>query len=188
MLDGKFHFFVTMLLLHLDPLLIRNIALMACNTALLSTCKEILNTTTLSDRVLMAVRENGLHPGTALRDAINADAKVEIIQALLRPPVPALGGCLCIACGNGQLHIVNCLLEAGADVHTLEDQPLMVSCRFGHATIVQRLLDAGADVHARDGEAVKIATNNGFTHIAKLLSDAVDAFDNTHRAKRTKRV
>ena len=165
------------MLLHLDPILIRKIALIACNTALLSTCKEIFNATTLRDRVLVAVKENELYPQTALINAIKKNVQVEIIQALLRPPVPELGGCLCIACSNGQLHIVNCLLEAGADVHFLEDQPLMISCRFGHATIVHRLLDAGADVHARDGEAVEIATNNGFTHIAKLLSDAGGVFD-----------
>jgi hypothetical protein len=173
------------MLLHLDPLLIRKIVLMTNDSALLMTCKEILNATTLCDRVLMAVRENGLRPGTALREAINADVKIEIIRALVGVlQVPALGGCLCIACGNGQLHIVDCLLDAGACVHTLDDQPLMIACRFGHEEIVKRLLAAGADVRARDGEAVKIATNNGHACIVELLHDARD----TKRMKFTKRV
>jgi hypothetical protein len=147
------------MLVCLDPLLIRKIAMMACNTALLSTCKEIFNATTLSDRILIAMRETDRVPGTALNRASNAGAKVEIIQFLLNTVTvfdkdgQYVGVAFCSACSQGHLRIVKCFLEAGANVHFRDDNALMVACRNGRIAVVDHLLNAGADVSAQNNWA-----------------------------------
>jgi hypothetical protein len=156
-------------MLRLDNHLVHKIALEACNASLFSVCKQILNKTTLHDRVLLAVMQNELRPETALRIAVEAGLKIGIIQPLVGASKGASDGALCIACGKGHVHIVQYLLEAGADVHFLEDQPLIISCRYGHSQIIELLLRAGADVHARENEAIRIATANGYTSILELL-------------------
>ncbi len=146
----------TQMLECLDPLLIRKIALMACNTALLSTCKEIFDATTLNDRILMAMRENDRVPGTALYMASSAGVKVEIVQFLLDSVLVFdkdglyVGVAFCRACSQGHLHIVKCFLEAGANVHFRDDCALMDACRNGRTAVVDHLLNAGADVSAQN--------------------------------------
>ncbi|KAJ3028849.1 hypothetical protein HDV00_009994 [Rhizophlyctis rosea] len=76
---------------------------------------------------------------------------------------------------------VQLLLELGADVHALEDEPLRTACLWpGCPEIVQSLIEHGANIHARNDEAVHGA--QGSTVIVGLLLEAgvdVNARDGT---------
>ena len=75
-----------------------------------------------------------------------------------------------LACYNGDLELVQCLMNAGADVHAQEDQALITACEFGRFRVVHLLLKHGADAHAQDNKAFVCAKSN--TSILRLLRDA----------------
>ena len=52
---------------------------------------------------------------------------------------------LCGAALQGEVALVRRLIEAGADVHTLNDHPLYVACVHGRRAVVELLLREGAD-------------------------------------------
>jgi ankyrin repeat protein len=164
------------MLLSLDTPLIRKIALMASNRALLSTCKEILNATTLRDRTLMAVRETKLDPNTALMKAVAAGVNVGTIEFLLDhawvDESLSLDSTFIIACKHGHLHIVQHLMDAGADVHAKDHTGFLLACSSGHDAVVQFLLDAGADVSIRDCEALMLACMYGHLAVVERLLEA----------------
>lgn len=164
-----------MMLLCLDSHLIRTIALKSCNRALLMTCKEVLNATTASDRILMAIGENNLDTRNALVKAINANEE-EIVQSILDisssslavDPSP-LDDPLYYACNDKRPEIVKRLLDAGADVHAFDDRALIGVCYNGCDETVKYLLEAGADARTQDSISVVLAFRHGHMSIIDLL-------------------
>lgn len=110
----------------------------------------------LSDRVLAAAAENQC---------------VEVVARCVRAGISAgPHGCLqsgAAAVGNSA--IVNLLLESGADVHFLGDEPLRAAAVAGHLEVVKLLLARGADVHARDNQAIEEAWHEGHLEIVRIL-------------------
>jgi len=76
---------------------------------------------------------------------------------------------LFICSAYGKTKFVKYLLDAGADVHTLNDNALHWACYEGYIEIVKILIDAGADVHAVNDDALRCASDNGHTDVVKLL-------------------
>jgi ankyrin repeat protein len=87
-------------------------------------------------------------------------------------------GGLANAAAQGDLELVQRLLEAGADVNDRDSwghTPLMSACWGGHKDIVQILLERGADVNAktrRDWTAIRFAKKVGHPEIVALLKAA----------------
>ncbi|MEL7061879.1 MAG: ankyrin repeat domain-containing protein [Acidobacteriota bacterium] len=101
----------------------------------------------------------------------------EIVRILLEADVdPDLGGAttpLEAAVLEGDLEIVQSLLEAGADVNRAVSggsTPLMSAAATGDEEIAWRLIERGARIRARNSEdqtAIDIATNEGFLDLAR---------------------
>jgi len=87
-------------------------------------------------------------------------------------------GDLSHAAAQGDLELVQQLLEAGADVHSRDawgHTPLMSACWAGHKEIVQVLLGGGADVNAttrQDWTALRFAKKLSHPQIVELLKAA----------------
>ena len=60
-------------------------------------------------------------------------------------------------------------IEMGANVHTLNDNPLQWASHKGHYDIVELLLKNDADVHALDDFALRWASKNGHLDVVELL-------------------
>jgi len=72
---------------------------------------------------------------------------------------------------RGHTEVVKLLLEAGANVHAWGDYALHMASLRGHTEVVKLLLEAGANVHACDDIAMQLASLHGRTEVVKLLSD-----------------
>jgi ankyrin repeat protein len=87
-------------------------------------------------------------------------------------------GDLSNAAAQGDLELVQQLLEAGADVNNTDSwghTPLISACWAGHKKIVQVLLDHGADVTTttpRGWTALRFATKLSHPEIEELLKAA----------------
>mmetsp|Transcript_37246 Transcript_37246/g.80691 ORF Transcript_37246/g.80691 Transcript_37246/m.80691 type:complete len:93 (+) Transcript_37246:137-415(+) len=83
---------------------------------------------------------------------VGAGADVHATNVLGRTPLhgPA---------GNGHAEIVHMLVEAGADVNSVDNAPqwtpLHWSARDGYVKVSQMLIAAGADVHPTDDVVVR---------------------------------
>ena len=98
--------------------------------------------------------------------------------------IPGAGSALLFACTLGNAEIVQALVDAKADVNSVNTAsgftPLMMAAQLGNKQIVEILIKAGADVniqHQINGQlsglnALKIAQNGGFTEIADILKAA----------------
>ncbi|KAI1817170.1 ankyrin repeat-containing domain protein [Poronia punctata] len=89
------------------------------------------------------------------------------------------GNALTAAAYDGTLHIVEMLLEAGADVNAPEGYALQAAAAEGHYDVVEELIKRGANVNAlaasdnfEAGTALQGATEAGQTEIVRLLLDA----------------
>ena len=58
--------------------------------------------------------------------------------------------------------------------------------RYGHTEIVKVLLEAGADVHALDDNALRYASENGHTETVKVLKAAMKKHTITIEGKEVK--
>ena len=85
---------------------------------------------------------------------------------------------LFVASRNGNIEVVELLLEAKADVNKAETNgytPLIIASQNDHIEVVKLLLAAKADVDIKvkiDGKvytALSVAKEKGYTHIVTLL-------------------
>lgn len=61
------------------------------------------------------------------------------------------------------------LLEAGADVHTANDETLVGACEFGNIQEVTLLLEYGADVYEQNNRPLRSAVETGCIEVVRLL-------------------
>jgi ankyrin repeat protein len=76
-----------------------------------------------------------------------------------------------LAARGGHTRTVRALLDAGADIHTGDDEPLRIAAWWGRADTVRALLESGADVHARHDEALRWAAKEKHLETVKVLED-----------------
>ena len=72
--------------------------------------------------------------------------------------------------------LVKDALDAGANVHTEDDDALRLASHNGHVKVVKVLLDAGANVHADDDAALRWASYRHL-EVVKTLLDAGAIFN-----------
>ncbi|KAJ8125223.1 hypothetical protein O1611_g8416 [Lasiodiplodia mahajangana] len=89
------------------------------------------------------------------------------------------GNALTAAAYDGTLHIIEMLLDAGADVNAPEGYAIQAAATQGHYGIVEELLKRGANVNALttnenfpEGTALQGATEAGQTEIVRLLLES----------------
>jgi ankyrin repeat protein len=70
---------------------------------------------------------------------------------------------------SGHTEVVHLLLNAGANVHAINNYAIRLASSNGYTGVVQLLLNVGAKVHAGDDEAIRWARRNGHTEIVHLL-------------------
>ncbi|KAI1737635.1 ankyrin repeat-containing domain protein [Xylaria scruposa] len=108
----------------------------------------------------------------------------EFVLMLLKAGVDVNGGSvyslspLQLAVELGDLQMVDCLLEAGADVNSPRQgySPIQFAVELGDVEIVDRLLKAGADINApaasySGATALQFAAMKGYIGLAKHLLD-----------------
>jgi hypothetical protein len=74
----------------------------------------------------------------------------------------------------GRVNTVKALIDADADVHARNDYALRFAAASGHAEIVQMLLEAGADVHANGDQALELSIRWGHTLTERILRQAIN--------------
>jgi hypothetical protein len=65
--------------------------------------------------------------------------------------------------------MIEFLVQAGADVHTMKDEPLRAAARNGREDVVKKLLGLGADPDAQEGEALIQSSTKGLSGIVESL-------------------
>ena len=63
-------------------------------------------------------------------------------------------------------------IQAGADVHAVDDQALRYASQDGHLPVVEVLVTAGANVHAVDDQALRFASERGHLPVVEFLVKA----------------
>jgi len=76
---------------------------------------------------------------------------------------------LLLAAYEGHLEVVKLLIKNGANVHTRNDEALSFAAREGHFKVVKFLIKNGADVHTRNDRALREAKRMGHTGVTELL-------------------
>ncbi|KAI1738519.1 hypothetical protein F4680DRAFT_425179 [Xylaria scruposa] len=111
------------------------------------------------------------------------DTTVELLLKRFRADPNATGeeygNALTAATYDGTLHIVEMLLDAGADVNASEGFAIQAAAAQGHYEVVEELLKRGADVNALttnenfpEGTALQGAIEAGQTEIVRLLLES----------------
>ena len=60
-------------------------------------------------------------------------------------------------------------IQAGADVHAVDDRALRYVSASGHLAVVEVLVKAGANVHAVDDQALRLASDYGHLAVVEFL-------------------
>jgi hypothetical protein len=95
----------------------------------------------------------------------SAVAKVGIIN---------LDNVLQLAARKGQTAAARASLQAGADIHILNDAALRLAAYWGRIETAKFLLENGADVHAKDDEAIRWARRHKNPKMESLIQEWVE--------------
>ena len=135
-----------------------------------------------SDKDDMLLAKKGLNTRDALRAAAKRGA-VDAVRFLVEEGVSKDDGNvvgwtpLMFAAYNGQLAVVQYLLEQGVDINN-GDIPLVLAAATGHFAVVQYLLEQGADKDQATNEGstslFMAAQNDHFAVVQYLLEHGVD--------------
>ena len=82
-----------------------------------------------------------------------------------------LDNVLQLAGRDGHTRTVKALLQAGANVHALDDEALRTAAWWGRTDAVKALLEGGANVHAKHDEALRWAEEEKHLDTVKLLRE-----------------
>lgn len=74
-----------------------------------------------------------------------------------------------IASKNGDIEMMQFLIDNGFDVNFDNNQSLIMGCIEGHFEVVKFLVENGADIHARNDESICYACYSGNPEIVKYL-------------------
>ncbi|OAQ89061.1 ankyrin repeat domain-containing protein 52 [Purpureocillium lilacinum] len=104
------------------------------------------------------------------------DVAISLITEQNANETSSLGrSALFVACANGNIDVVDILLEKGADITIASNSgwtPMDVASYSGHAEVVKLLLEKGADITIADNNGrtpVHSASRNGHVKVVKLL-------------------
>jgi ankyrin repeat protein len=108
--------------------------------------------------------------GRVLLDAVEFN-HLELVKYFVEQGinVRAQSGALNIAAGHGFYEIVKYLIESGADLHVVNESPLLEAIRNGSHDVVQYLIKHGADVRILDREGVWINPRLRFKDDTEVL-------------------
>jgi hypothetical protein len=107
-------------------------------------------------RVIEACKEGNLKKVKKLIGKTDASVKGEALEYAVK---------------YRHLEIVKSLIEAGADVHVLDDMPLRRAAASGYIEIIKYLIENGANIHAQDDEALKWLVGGGPLDAIEYLVD-----------------
>ncbi|WP_411849346.1 ankyrin repeat domain-containing protein [Stenotrophomonas sp. LGBM10] len=105
------------------------------------------------------------------------EKKPDVIDAYLNDGWTALT----FAAKDGNVSVVNFLIEKGADINKLEgggNSPLYWAAKYGHEDIVALLLRHGANIHhkcAKCLEPIDVARENNYEGIVNMLVEQVSS-------------
>ena len=71
----------------------------------------------------------------------------------------------------GDLEKVKHLVSIGADIHSGNNEAVMLASIFGHLEIVKYLCEAGADIQSCKNQAVQCASEYGHIQVVKYLCE-----------------
>jgi len=115
----------------------------------------------------------------SVSDILKPKSKADIIHDLSKLTKAELGYKLLSASRNGNKDIVQCILDAGADVNAKTNggwTALMYASQYGFMDIAKLFIGAGADVNVKGlggWTALKMASYNGHKDIVTLLKKHV---------------
>ena len=107
----------------------------------------------------------------SIKDLLTPKPKEDILKDLNKLSQQEKNNALSIASGAGYNEEVKYLIDAGADIHFHNDQPLRWASMNNQTEVVKILLDAGADVHNENDNALRLASFWGHTDVVKILID-----------------
>ena len=125
----------------------------------------------------------GIHKGADLAVGLSDSVKYEdtnLVRYFLTHPGPgiitmkSLCNDLFVAIAENNIEIVKMLIEAGTNIHYLNDSALVRAVMHGYKDIVRILIDSGANIAA--SSALSIAQTYGHTEIVEMLTDALEQY------------
>ena len=76
---------------------------------------------------------------------------------------------LILASKHGHLEVVKYLAEQGADIHAWKERAIRRAVASGHLEVIEYLVAQGADLRAEDEEAIRLAAAEGHLEVVKYL-------------------
>ncbi|KAJ3042334.1 hypothetical protein HDV00_007468 [Rhizophlyctis rosea] len=120
--------------------------------------------------LLLQAGDNIIHSGpivttspTYIKRAFNSIAGTDVVdpQQQLRQYIEARDRALIIAASSGHVDIVKSLLEASADVHANDEEPLYQAAMGGHYDVVDELVQAGGGTKNSNVPCKAISADTG---------------------------
>lgn len=75
------------------------------------------------------------------------------------------------ASDSGYLGEVKYLVGKGADIHAMDNGALRLASKWGHLEVVKYLTEKGADIHAANNDAIRAALDYDRLDVVKYLTD-----------------